>query len=226
MQKCGTPKLAAGKQSPLRHNRSMTNDDHKTTLVPGTPPDTTAIKTAPSPAADPAQSQQGAAPATGPGNPPSKPRPPTRRERLANNPPEFWLSKFDADQPKKQAPPLAEDAIRVEYAIKIQGGTEVILDVASQFDLPLALREECLTQTDAGFAQILDTVVVAPVLTQVRAYLQRRFEGYAAIKAKQATPLLMHPNSTRVGQQPGGTQVTMPAIESTPPLIKPLNQAA
>lgn len=204
----------------------MENDDHKTTLVPGTPPDTTAIKTAPSPAADPAQPQQGAPPATGPGNPPSKPRAPTRRERLANNLPEFWLSKVDADQPEKQTSPLAEDTIRVEYAIKIQGGTEVILDVTSQFDLPLALREECLAQTDADFAKILDTVAFAPVLTQVRAYLQRRFEGYAEIKAKQATPPLMRPNSTRVGQRPGGTHVTMPAIESTPPLIRPLNQAA
>lgn len=160
-------------------------------------------------------------------NTPPHPRARTRRERDADQRPVFRpLPIPELVQQAQAEPPLAEDAVRVEYAIKIQGGKEVILDVTSRFDMPLALREESLARTDCDFAEILNKIVFGPVLGRVREYLQQRFEDYAEVKTEQAASPPMNPNANGVGKRPMGTHFTMPAIDPTPPYMTPPNKAA
>jgi len=119
-------------------------------------------------------------------------------------------------------PPLPDHTLRVDYEIHVTGGNEVVTDIKSRFDLPLALKEESLARTDGDFADILDKIVVAPLLTQVRAYLQGRFDHYAELKAKQTaaeTPLPPHSNGGYKSPKPvNATPLDMPDIDCKPPL--------
>lgn len=119
-------------------------------------------------------------------------------------------------------PPLPEQTLRVEYEIRVRGGNEDVANIKSRFDLPLALKEESLARTDGDFADIFDKIVVAPLLTQVRAHLQGRFDHYAEMKAKQLAteaPLPSPPNGQNKSPKPTkGASFTMPDLDCKPPL--------
>jgi hypothetical protein len=118
---------------------------------------------------------------------------------------------------------LPAHTLRVDYQIHVTGGNEVVANIRSRFDLLLALREESLARTDGDFADIFDKIVVAPLLTQVRAHLQGRFDHYAELKAKQnappEAPLPSPRNGTYTSPKPtNGALFTMPDIDAKPPL--------
>lgn len=147
-----------------------------------------------------------------------RPRPtfvPTQRLRAPEpGPPLATETTPDASPP--------EHTLRVEYEIRVRGGNEDVATIKSRFDLPLALKEESLARTDGDFADIIDKIVVAPLLTQVRAHLQGRFDHYAELKAKQTaaeTPLPPHSNGGYKSPKPANaTPLDMPDIDCKPPL--------
>ena len=91
-------------------------------------------------------------------------------------------------------PPLPDSTVRVEYSIRIFGGAEVVADIRSRFDLPLALEADCLARTDLAFAELLDTIVVSPVTTQFRGFLQTCYDRYAKARAKPETAVKPPPD--------------------------------
>ena len=199
----------------------MQDNTASTPTEPETPSATTQPATTPTPfepAPPPIPVPDGSAP---------RERARSRRERDAGQPQVYRPSSLPGWDDRTQIdPPLAEDAVRVEYTIKIQGGKEVILDVTSRFDMPMALRQESLARTDSDFAEILNKIVFGPVLGRVREYLQKRFEDYAEVKTKPAESSPPNPNANGVGKRPMGTHFTMPAIDPTPPYMTPPNKAA
>lgn len=118
--------------------------------------------------------------------------------------------------------PLPDHTLRVEYVIRVVGGNEVVANIESRFDLPLALKEESLARTDGDFPEVFDKIVVAPLLTQVRAHLQSRFDHYAEMKAKQTAPEVPLPSPPNGQYKPSkptnGTPHEMPEIVAKPPL--------
>ena len=118
---------------------------------------------------------------------------------------------------------LPAHTLRVDYQIHVTGGNEVVANIRSRFDLPLALREESLARTDGDFADIFDKIVVAPLLTQVRAHLQGRFDHYAEMKAKQTAPPEAplpspHNGAYKSPKPANGTPLDMPELDAKPPL--------
>jgi len=147
-----------------------------------------------------------------------RPRPtfvPTQRFRA----PEPVQPSVTATSPEA---PLPEHTLRVEYEIRVLGGKADVANIRSRFDLPLALKEESLARTDGDFPEVFDKIVVAPLLTQVRAHLQSRFDHYADLKAKQTaaeTPLPSHSNGGYKSPKPANaTPLDMPDIDCKPPL--------
>ncbi len=117
---------------------------------------------------------------------------------------------------------LPDHTLRVEYEIRVLGGNEVVANIKSRFDLPLALKEESLARTDGDFADVFDKIIVAPLLTQVRASLQSRFERYQEARTKQIAPPEAPLPSPHNGQYKSpkpanGTPHEMPEIDPRPP---------
>jgi hypothetical protein len=71
-----------------------------------------------------------------------------------------------------------------------------------------------LAKTDSDFPGIFDMVVVAPLTTRVRAYLQKLFDGYAEAKAKAAQEV----PAQGPCKPPNGNRFAMPKIDPMPPL--------
>jgi len=205
----------------MKYNRCMDNETQVITptadpnaTVAGSPPVT--ASEAPSPGATTVAETP----------PATRLRPRTRRERprptftptQRAHPPEPNQEPVTTTSPEA---PLPEHTLRVEYEIRVLGGKEDVANIKSRFDLPLALKEESLARTDGDFADILDKIVVAPLLTQVRASLQSRFERYQEARAKQNTPpeapLPSPPNGQYKPSTPGNNKhVIVSGMECKP----------
>jgi hypothetical protein len=94
--------------------------------------------------------------------------------------------------PKAPEPPLSPTALKVDYFIKITGGPEVVAEVKSCFDFPMALQPECIASTDASFGEVLNRILVQPAEIRVRSFLQKKFEESTAqdTAAQPADPFL------------------------------------
>lgn len=146
-----------------------------------------------------------------------------RRERPPRIKPPFvpldvHLSRAPDMQPTAE-PSLPTDTVRVEYAIRIQGGMEIIADLESRFDLPLALREACLAKTDCDFPQLLNSIIVTPVVTQFREFLRDQIERYDALRTKQEPPPEAPASmGLKLPKSANGNPVITPPIQTKPAL--------
>lgn len=116
--------------------------------------------------------------------------------------------------------PLPDHTLRVEYVIRVVGGNEVVANIESRFDLPLALKEESLARTDGDFPEVFDKIVVAPLLTQFRVYLRQRYERYDKARQEAAPKTPCQPSASIPFNQRKptyGSQFAMPEIEPKPP---------
>ena len=120
-------------------------------------------------------------------------------------------------------PPLPDHTLRIEYSFRVLGGRDLVADLRSKLDLPLTLTKESLARTDGDVADIIDKIIVAPMLTEIRAYLQQRFDCYADAKTKQTSPEPHAPTHAgiRSPKPPNGAAFAMPEIDARPPLPKP-----
>lgn len=114
--------------------------------------------------------------------------------------------------------------MHIEYSIRILGGDETVTEIQSQYNLPWALTEEALARTDCDFPEVFDKIVVAPLVTQVRSYLQGRFEGYQEARAKKVIPeppvQPQFNGGLKLPKFPDGVPVAMPAISPKPIIAK------
>lgn len=88
---------------------------------------------------------------------------------------------------------IAEDTVLLAYQLELRGGRQEVVRVKSQLVLPLALDMDNLAQTDVSFSELVDKVIVRPLVTKFRSFLQRRFDDAskaqkeAQAKAKTST---------------------------------------
>lgn len=115
-----------------------------------------------------------------------------------------------------------EDAVRLDYEFVLRGGREEVVRVKSQLILPMALALENLPLTESSFPEMVDRVLVQPLNTKFRAFLQRLFDAAsrAAVEkevAENETPPPVNKEFTR--SKPGnGASFAMPEIDAKPPL--------
>ena len=86
----------------------------------------------------------------------------------------------------------AHDAVVLAYHLVLKGGTEKVVEMKSQLVLPLALALENMPQTDISFPELVDQILVRPLVTKFRSFLQRRFDAASEAEAKrkaEAEPL-------------------------------------
>jgi hypothetical protein len=156
--------------------------------------------------------------------PATRQRPRTRRER--GKPVYRPTAVRHADNPKEepiQPVSVAEDEVRLDYEFVLRGGREEVVRVKSQLILPMALALENLPQTESSFPEMVDRVLVQPLNTKFRAFLQRLFDAAsrAAIEKQTAaeTPLPPHSNGGYKSPKPGNsTPLVMPELDAKPPL--------
>lgn len=115
-----------------------------------------------------------------------------------------------------------EDAVRLDYEFVLRGGREEVVRVKSQLILPMALALENLPQTESSFPEMIDRVLVQPLNTKFRAFLQRLFDAAsrAAVEkeaAEQETPQPANMEFKR-SKPTNGATFTMPEIDPKPPL--------
>jgi len=152
-------------------------------------------------------------------------RPRNRRER---GKPEFHprAARY-AENPKEkliEEVVLDEDAVRLDYEFVLRGGHEEVVRVKSQLILPMALALENLPQTESSFPEMVDRVLVQPLNTKFRAFLQRLFDAAsrAAIEKEAAAvePPFQRPISVNAKplKPTNGASFTMPEIDTRAPL--------
>ncbi len=148
-----------------------------------------------------------------------------RRER--GNPEYHPRAVLHAENPKEesiQEVVVPEDAVRLDYEFVLRGGREEVVRVKSQLVLPMALALENLPLTESSFPEMIDRVLVQPLNTKFRAFLQRLFDAASRAAAeKQAAavePPIQRPFSMNAEPpKPGnGASFTMPEIDPRPPL--------
>jgi hypothetical protein len=71
------------------------------------------------------------------------------------------------------------------YHLVLTGGTEKVVEMKSQLVLPLALALENMPQTDISFPELFDQVIVRPLVSKFRSFLQRRFDAASEAEAKK-----------------------------------------
>ena len=125
-------------------------------------------------------------------SPPSSPQPPPggatassqalpqveeawRRERRTAQP--SCRARQPALEPAPKQPPPSPTALRVEYRIRVSGGSELVTEIDSEFELPLGLQTECIAATDASFGEVLNRILFEPLQIRVRGYLQSKYEN-------------------------------------------------
>jgi hypothetical protein len=127
--------------------------------------------------------------------------------------------------PPRQQVVVPEDTVRLTYDLTLHGGKEEVVHVKSELVLPMALEVENLPQTDVSFPQLVDQIIVRPLVCKFRSFLQRRFDAAskADAEAKAAAETPPHPANTGVKptKPTNGTSFVMPEIDSRPPLPKP-----
>lgn len=98
--------------------------------------------------------------------------------------------------------------------------------VKSQLVLPMALEVENLAQTDVSFPELVDQVIVRPVVTKFRSFLQKRFDAAArAAIEKEATPVEQPPyeppiKNVKLPKTANGVAFSMPPISPKPIIAK------
>jgi len=139
---------------------------------PGAPVEPLAVNAPPGPGTSP-----GAAPATPQALTPAGDE---DEEAWRRNRPRPEPSSRTLNVEAKPAPPaeplLPATALRVEYTVKVSGGTDVVAQVNSRFDLPLGLLPECISATDASFGEIFNRILFEPLQIRVRGFLQSKYE--------------------------------------------------
>lgn len=100
-----------------------------------------------------------------------------------------------------------------------------MLHVKSELTLPLALELENLAQTDLAFPELVDQVIVRPMVTRFRNFLQSRYDAAATAAQQQKTaaaePPQFQPPATDGIRQPksaNGASFAMPENAAKPPL--------
>jgi len=203
----------------MKYNRFMENETSITTLTP----DSAAAAAAGSPPSTAFEAPLPGAVAAAVATPPANQlRPRTRRERLSA---EFCQRHFRcAATPEEKAEDevVDEDAVRLDYEFVLRGGREEVLRVKSQLVLPMALALENLPQTDVSFPEMIDRVLVQPLNTKFRAFLQRLFDAAsrAAIE-KEAAEKETPPPANMEFKRPkpiNGASFSMPEIDAKLPL--------
>ena len=76
-------------------------------------------------------------------------------------------------------PPLPDHTARLDYELVLRGGRDEILHVKSELTLPLALEPENLAQTDLAFPELVDRVIISPMVARFRNFLQMRYDVLA-----------------------------------------------
>jgi hypothetical protein len=107
--------------------------------------------------------------------------------------PAFLTAKYQPSEKPDSKPELPADAVRLDYELVLHGGAEQVVRVKSQLVLPLALADENLPLTDVGFPALLDQVIVRPLITKFRGFLQKRFD--AASRAGVERPAIAKASS-------------------------------
>ena len=120
---------------------------------------------------------------------------------------------------------VPEDTVRLDYELVLRGGREEVVRVKSQLILPMALALENLPQTESSFPEMVDRVLVQPLNTKFRAFLQRLFDAasQAAVEKEAAAPVeppFQRPVSVNAKppKPTNGTPLDMPEIDAKPPL--------
>lgn len=120
---------------------------------------------------------------------------------------------------------VPEDAVHLDYEFVLRGGREEVVRVKSQLILPMALALENLPQTDVTFPELVDQVIVRPLVAKFRSFLQRRFDAAsrAAVEKEAAgavEPPFQRPVSMNVRppKPTNGATFTMPELDAKPPL--------
>jgi len=144
--------------------------------------------------------------------------------------PEGWAPRFwpkilhrEFEPCKKPAEDVVpEDTARLDYEIVLRCGRDEVVRVKSQLVLPMALEVENLAQTDVSFPELVDQVIVRPVVTKFRSFLQKRFDAAtrAAIE-KEAAPVRQQPcepptKNVKLPRPVNGAAFCMPTILTKP----------
>ena len=90
----------------------------------------------------------------------------------------------EKDRELEDQGPVADDVV-LAYHLVLKGGTEKVVEMKSKLVLPLALALENMPQTDISFPELVDQILVRPLVTKFRAFLQRRFDEASAAEAKR-----------------------------------------
>ena len=80
---------------------------------------------------------------------------------------------------------LPDHTVRLGYELVLWGGRHEILHVKSELNLPLALDLENLAQTDLAFPELVDQVIVRPMVARFRNFLQMRYDMAATVAQRQ-----------------------------------------
>lgn len=117
---------------------------------------------------------------------------------------------------------VADDTVLLAYQLVLHGGREEVVRIKSQLILPLALEAENLAQTDVSFPELFDRVIVRPLVTKFRSFLQRRFDAASRTEAEAKAVEQPPPAPMNMGLKPtNGASFAMPEIDTRPPLPKP-----
>jgi hypothetical protein len=123
---------------------------------------------------------------------------------------------------KVEVPP---DTVCLDYEFVLRGGHEEVVRVKSELVLPLALEVENLPQTDVSFPQLVDQVIVRPLVTKFRSFLQKRFDAASRAEAeREASAKPPPPPPVNMGftiPKPGnGADFAVPEPPAKPPTPK------
>lgn len=111
-----------------------------------------------------------------------RPRPPKLKSKFIPEDVHMLLPREIGTQAPQESS-LPDHTVRLDYELVLRGGREEVLRVKSQLVLPMALEVENLAQTDLSFPEMFDRVIVRPLVTKFRGFLQKRFDAASAAEA-------------------------------------------
>jgi hypothetical protein len=146
--------------------------------------------------------------------------------------PKGWTPRFWPEILHREFKPcdkLAEevvpnDEVRLDYELVLRGGREEVVRVKSQLILPMALEIENLAQTDLSFPALLDQVIIRPLVTKFRSFLQRRFDAASAAEAKKRSeaepPPSLPANNIKLPKPTNGVPYKVPDMSAKLPTAR------
>jgi len=150
----------------------------------------------------------------------SRPRPKGWKPRFW---PELLQREFQPAEPPAEEV-VAEGTVRLDYDLVLRGGGGEVVRMKSQLVLPLALEPENLPQTDVSFPELVDQVIVRPLVTKFRSFLQRRFDAASLAATEKESAAVESPYQTqpttnfKPSKLGNSASFAMPEIETKPPL--------